>query len=338
MAGQGKSICHSKNRNNLAESIEMGFLLHFGCSYILFFRCRKAIHLFPILSKMNIDVFLRKVALFLIIPVLGGVILYCLLTYKNNSVIKKYKLDQQITTLFIGDSHIQQCINDARIPNSVNFSMHSESYYFSYYKIKMLLKNNFQVKKVYLGFSYHNLSSYNDAFIFGTYSKDIAPRYFFIMPNAEKWKLIESNADNFTLFAKNILVNGMKNSFLGNYHNDFNRVTANTVSMDKRILFQFYHENKLDSFSSFNLHYLGEIVKLCEKEKIQLIFLSTPLHIYYRNHIPLAYIKKYDEVLKTYKSPVVNYSGIAFSDSCFVPDGDHVSVKGSTIASTSISY
>lgn len=106
--------------------------------------------------------------------------------------------------------------------------------------------------------------------------------------------------------------------------------------MDKRIAFQFYKNGKLNGFSEINLHYLLEIIKLCKEHKIELILLNTPLHPYYKGQIPAVYIDKYNEIIGMNKLQVVDFKGVEFDDSCFVPDGDHVSEKGAYIASKSM--
>ena len=125
--------------------------------------------------------FLKNILLFLSIPILLFVLTISILNYKGNKKLNEYRINKKTTTAFFGDSHVQECINDSLIPNSINLSLHSESLYFTYYKMKGVLNNNQSIKKIYLGISYHSLSSYYDDFVFGIYSKSTAPKYFFIL-------------------------------------------------------------------------------------------------------------------------------------------------------------
>jgi hypothetical protein len=269
---------------------------------------------------------------------LMGVLIFTflLLNYYNNKKFIEYKLSPNITFLFIGDSHIQKAIDAKLIKTTVNISQSSESFYYSYYKLDKILKNNPVIKTIYLGFSYHSLSSYYDDFVYGKYSKNISSRYFFILPLSEKFKLFKYNFRNLPIYIKevnkygimNMLKKGNNYSFLGQYENDFENVSALQKSMDKRLLLQFYTNDKLNSFSEFNISYLNKIIDLCDKNNVDLITLNTPLHHYYRSKIPMEYLKKYNEIIRQNHIVSIDFGELVLNDSCFIPDGDHVSQKG----------
>lgn len=154
---------------------------------------------------LNQRVFLKNVGYFLGIPACSCMLLFAFLNYKNSNVLGEARIKQNVTSLFIGDSHVKCCINDSIVLHSVNFSEYSESFCFSYYKIQGLVRSNPSISKLYLGFSYHSLSAYYDDYIVGNYSKDIAPNYFFILPGTEKMKFINYNSGNLTEFFKTFL-------------------------------------------------------------------------------------------------------------------------------------
>jgi len=120
------------------------------------------------------------------------------------------------------------------------------------------------------------------------------------------------------------------------YNNSFENVYAKKESIDKRLKFQFYNNGNLNNYSSINLSYLKKIIVLCKAEKIELVLLNTPLHSYYKNNVPNEYINKYNEFINLYNLEVIDFSGLHLMDDCFVPDGDHVSKKGSIITSKEI--
>ena len=67
-----------------------------------------------------------------------------ILAFTNRKVektISGLNKDQFIKMLFMGDSHIQKGIIDSLIPNSANVAQNSESFYFTYFKIKKLFKS-----------------------------------------------------------------------------------------------------------------------------------------------------------------------------------------------------
>jgi hypothetical protein len=120
--------------------------------------------------------FIKKTALFVSIPLVFIALFIAILELINYEIAIAQRLDPSITKIFIGDSHMEKAINDSLLENSVNLAQSSESLYFSYYKLKILLEHNPTIKDVYLGFSYHSVSSYYDKFIFGEFSNAISSR------------------------------------------------------------------------------------------------------------------------------------------------------------------
>ena len=123
-------------------------------------------------------VFIKKAALFASIPIICLIIGYSTLSYWHNRA-NIFKLDSNITTLFVGDSHIRYAIDDSKIKNSINLARRAESYYFSYFILDRYLHVNMHIKRVYLGFGYHNLTHNYERFIKGEYSLLVAKNYFF---------------------------------------------------------------------------------------------------------------------------------------------------------------
>jgi hypothetical protein len=285
----------------------------------------------------NIYTFIKQIGIFFAVAIIPILLLFFYLDYKNNELINNYKIPNTTRTIFVGDSHVQQCVNDSIVPNALNIAQSAEPYYFTYFKLDRLLVSNTSIKKIYLGYSYHNLSDYYDDFVFGTYSKDIIPRYFYILPNNQKLNVIRNNANNIGTLLINILRNGVSSSFFGSYQSEFTKTAASKTAMDKRLKLQFYKSDTLSSFSAFNLLYLDKIVNLCKEKNIELILLNTPLNDYYKSKIPAQYIAEYNRISKKYNFKIINFESLIFEDDCFIPDGDHVSLKGAIIASQYIS-
>ena len=61
--------------------------------------------------------------------------------------------------------------------------------------------------------------------------------------------------------------------------------------------------------------------------------LNAPLHSYYKSKIPIKFIKKYDDFIDVNHLKTMDLTGLVLNDSCYIPDGDHVSKKGSLITS-----
>ncbi len=166
--------------------------------------------------------------------------------------------------------------------------------------------------------------------------------YIFILPRLEKINLIKQNSRKLIPLLKGVFLSGVKNlikkksSHFGNYDNKFFDVLAIKKSMDKRLSFQFYKNDKINEFSELNILYLNKIAALCKEKNINIVLLKTPLHPYYKKKIPIEYLEKYDKIIVNNHFEVVDFKDIILNDSCFIPDGDHVSVKGAKITTNEL--
>lgn len=279
--------------------------------------------------------FVRKILIYVIVPLLLMLPVLFGFDYLVKKIAPSFKIPHDISNVFIGDSHIQCAINDSIVPHSINIAISAESFYFSYYKLERLLDENPSVKHVYLGFSYHSLSNYYDELTSGDFSSEIAPKYFSILPLKEQFRMLYWNRNSIAPFLKGIITHGIYQiwfkqyfPYIGGFSDYFKDTSADQLSMDKRLIFQFYNEGKVNDFSGLNISYLRKIIKLCKSKNVRLTVLKTPLHWYYFNKIPLIYKNKLGEILKSEKIDAIDLVNLKLSDECFIPDGDHVSFLG----------
>lgn len=282
--------------------------------------------------------FICKILIVSSLTIVVGVLFFILFLQLVSSKIRNIQFEKSITEIYIGDSHIQCAIVDTMLLNSKNCANSSECYYYSYYKLKHLINTNPSIKTVYLGYNYHSLSDYFDEYIYGINSSSVASKYFFILPNNEKIKMLVGHLDNFPDFLKRVIKEGVsifilngRSSFVGGYSNQFSNTVAVSSSMEKRINHQFYNNEYLTDVSSINLSYLNKIIHLCEKNNIKLILLSTPLHSYYKSKIPSKYISTYSKAIESNNIQVIDLSSLRLTDDCYIPDGDHVSSRGALL-------
>lgn len=277
--------------------------------------------------------FIQQIIKFSYVPLTIATFGLILVSYISESIA--FRLDQNIREIYIGDSHIQCAINDSLLTNSKNISTASESFYFSYFRLVNVIKKNHQLEKIFLGFSYHSLSSYYDDYICGQYSLSVSPKYFYVVPIEEKFQLALWNAGTLNSFVKEILSVGHeilfdeKNFFSDfGYSNNFSNTKASEIYMEQRLLTQYSTHKSTRDFSEINLRYLKKIIELCKANKITLILLNTPLHPFYKSKVPTLYSAKYKDLISKYGLRVVDLQNLSLPDSCFAPDGDHVSKRG----------
>lgn len=275
--------------------------------------------------------FLYKIVTFAILP-LGTLIgLLTHLLTREISMESIANVDSNFKTLFVGDSHIRNAINDSLVLNSANISNNSESYYYTYYKLNHFLLSNKQVENIFLGFSYHNLSNYCDEYVNGHYSNPVSCWYFDYLPISERLNCLNWNRKSTSSYLKGLLIQKHDYETMG-FENQFYASYANTNSMKKRIELHYYDENRIRPFSSLNINYFLRIIDLCKKYNVNLILLNTPLHKGYSEKIPKSYFEKYNSIIKNNDLNVFDFSSLELDSSCFIPDGDHVSFKGSILA------
>jgi hypothetical protein len=203
-----------------------------------------------------------------------------------------------------------------------------------------LQKSNY-VKRVYLGLSYHNLSSSYDDWTYGKEKFDFPSSYFYMLPLCEKLKLIFWNREHLMFFLKNTFSKGFvsivkRPTYLGPEENENrNRLKALQEKIDEKISFFYGHRTVL--FSQLNLLYLQKIKELLERKKIELVFVNTPLHPYYYSKIPEVFITKYDSIINASKLKVVDFSNLNLvNDNYFTPDGEHVNADGAYIVTQEV--
>ncbi len=280
--------------------------------------------------------FLKRTSIFLLVLLLLFVTAFGVMDYLVNKEFDRYRVNPNITTVFMGDSHPQCAVNDALIPNVRNFSQAAEASYYTYFKMRVLLQNNPSIKKVYLGLGYHNISTHYDHYIYGTHAKDIAARYFFILPLKEKLSILAKNPIDAVELLENAWNNGLKNrklenadnTILGHYENFFVNVAARKSSIDKRLKLQFTESGRLRDFSELNISYFEKMVALCRAKNVALIVINTPTHPYYKSRVPAKFRARYDEILTQNKLDLFSFDALTLNDSAYVPDGDHISAKG----------
>jgi hypothetical protein len=83
--------------------------------------------------------------------------------YAINSIIIKTKDNgwKNCHVLIAGDSHTEKAINPIFFFSAINISQDAEPYYITYWKLLKYLSIH-ATDTIFVGFSYHNLSSFQD--------------------------------------------------------------------------------------------------------------------------------------------------------------------------------
>lgn len=273
--------------------------------------------------------FIKNTIYFLLPVFLVAVFLFLYLNVVVKQTKIKYKLNSKINIIAIGDSHIQQSLNDSILFTIKNLANSSESFVYSYYKLIAITKNNPQIDTIFLGASYHSFSKYYDDF---TYNSSVLKKYFYILPFKKQLEMIKKINDPFVFIIssfKILLKPSRYYDWIGYFNNYSTNVSVNEQSIVNRINFQYYKNDSLYGYSKDNISYFYKIVQFCKVNKIELIIVNTPLHKSYQEKIPKDYINKFYSLVSENNLSIIEFDKFSFEDADFLPDGDHVSKRGS---------
>lgn len=304
----------------------------------------------------------------IILLVLIILVVICPLAVVNKSAFNyrmksgAFKLSPNINTLIAGDSHTQAALDPSILSNSINVSGSGESLFYTYYKLKYLIKSNPRVvRNVVLGFSYHNLSKkYQDEYLFNDleFSYSMENYYQYLDYPAKKKLAFSKNSMLFLvyclkydfgiplmeykemstielLFKKNVERSDISGfgGFSASDESDLNEKKVN-----KKIACYYLDDASNYTGSSQNIiDLLNSIATFCAENNIRLILYNSPLNVAYRRLVPTAAYDNYDKVVISLKGRYPNITLIDMSkeplDDRFFKDGDHLNSSGAKVAS-----
>lgn len=278
--------------------------------------------------------FIKKLISFILFFVVVYATVITAVLLLNKIFFKKYRLEDSITTVIAGDSHTMWSIDDRKLNGVRNISLNAEGYIYTYAKLAHLLKQGNRMEKLYLGFSFHNLSGYYDDYIYGKRSLHFFHRYIRILELKDYMTLLVSNPKNIITMSPILLRKGLEMLFkrnytpLGSFPSESMVQKLDHGKMRKRILEQYYQNDSVAPFSKMNVEYLNRIIDLCKENGIKIIAITTPQHSSYNISVPREYIDAYKHFIAVHNLPVYDFSGLTMADSCYLPDGDHVNSYG----------
>lgn len=240
--------------------------------------------------------------------------------------------------LIMGDSH-PMCALDPKVLNAVNVSQTAEPYIITYYKLKEFLKYN-RIQKLILGFSYQNMSSYNDRELIDQQWADISfQRTYSLIPYYSiKWIAFDHIA-YLKAITRNMLLFPKKRhqTYIGNFKVLERRYDPQQGSRDA-IRMHFFINSTPERISKCSLSYLDSILTLCNQNRIDVLLISTPLNSSYRTHIPANFKNAFQvkaDSLRVHQVEIMDYSNFPIADSLFA-DSDHLNFIGAKVFSDTV--
>lgn len=228
--------------------------------------------------------FISQLALFALLTILfigGGNLATAILIKKKAS----FKLADNIDKVVIGHSHPESAYNDSLISGLLNIAQSGESYFYSYYKIKEIIKQNKNLKYIFLEFTNNQLEEERDTWIWG--EETIAFRYPTYSPFLDK--------EGYQLLLKKDL-GGVLNLQVKSLMKNAKAVASKNYNYLKKTgEYVYLIRDKTDSLiaasaatkkttpvnsklATYNLNYLDKIIELCKEQNTALILIRSPMH------------------------------------------------------------
>jgi hypothetical protein len=204
----------------------------------------------------------------------------------------------------MGHSHTEFAYNDSLIKNVKNFANSAEPYFYTYSKLKILLRHNSELKNVILEFSNNSISISMDDWIWA--DKYLDHRFTFYSPFLEKDQintiLYKNPISTIENYLKSIISNFWKifrndidyTKYFGQY-SELERIMQESEKVS-------YDIQESSPVSEENLRYLDRIIELCKINNINLFFIRTPQHEYCSElanepTFQKVYKERYNEIL-----------------------------------------
>ena len=244
--------------------------------------------------------FLYKTFLFSLVSLMVIITLFVLL---NKGVKKKanFKIDEDITNIIVGHSHSECAFNDALIDHTKNFSISGESYFYTYTKVKELVKANANIQTVFIELSNNAITERMHEWIWeDLYLSERLPTYFPILQTDELLLLLRKNKSGFLsasskVFRENIHKTILTDFDYSNKIGKYQRLEGSDI--DSLLL---THEPEIlnirnISFDNYNIQYLRKIVDFLNQENISVIFVRSPQHENYLDYNNETYFLKFKD-------------------------------------------
>lgn len=251
--------------------------------------------------------------------------------FLNNTKKRTMILSQNTTILFVGNSTVEEAIDDKMIPNSINLARYGEPISMTYVKIESLIELNSQIDTIIMSYDdtilFKDEISYPDLnFIYFISQFDISDWF-----NNLKYLPLSKSAYSLThlydigslyMIIKNCNGNpNLKDFGIGGFRELHRNMLTEDIKKRKKNKREL---KNLYNWSEYQKYYMDKIIELCNKNNIKLIFLSTPKHeeVWDQQAYKEIYNKYYSKI------PLLDYTKISIPDTCLA-DCYHLNFEGS---------
>jgi hypothetical protein len=275
--------------------------------------------------------FIQLTISFLIVLLL---LIFVLIESSEYLINKKaaFKLNTNPKYLVLGHSHPECAFNDSLIDNFRNLSQSGESYFYTYFKAKEIIKQNPSIETVFIEFTNNQINESMNDWIWGeNYMSNRYPKYSPFMNFTDKMVLAKNNLSGYlnstsVSLKSNISIVITKNFNFSNSIGGYRYLERDkTDSLLNKMKVNIIDEKNIP-ISEFNLNYLSKLVRFCNEQGKNVILIRSPLHEKYSGYSNEII---YQEIRKN------NFSSIEYFDFSKFPlnnsefgDLEHLNHKG----------
>ncbi|MCR5183306.1 MAG: hypothetical protein K6B46_01220 [Opitutales bacterium] len=193
-----------------------------------------------------------------------------------------YRIPEDRTRLFIGDSYIAQGVDDTVVPAAFNCSVSADSFLTGFLRLRLLLRDNPQIDTVFLSVSPYNLSRGADETVFRPSLVAMKVPYYLAHFGSEEWRVygervpadfLRAVAGTPTVYLRKSKLDNKKYfKKLGAFNPRDNR------TLDKALAGTETLERDPAGGNAIQRRYLKKIENFCREKNLRLVFLCTPVY------------------------------------------------------------
>jgi hypothetical protein len=276
------------------------------------------------MKRFLLNIF-KLIGLFIII--IGAIFMFFCALIKKRAFVKT---DKNTKYIVLGHSHPECAYNDTFINGLSNYASSGESYFYSYYKSKLIAENTNNITTVFIEFTNNQITETMDEWIWG--SKYLNERFVFYAPfiTGNDYKLLATKNSN--IFTETLPYFIKKNAYY---------FTVNNYNYNRLGKYLYLVRDKTDSLladtnskstvsknnvSEMHLKYLERLIAFWKSKNVSVYLIRSPLHKMYDGYQNEQF---YQSILKERfkNTPYLDFSKFPLLNSDF-GDLEHLNYRG----------
>lgn len=228
-------------------------------------------------------------------------ILLIVITVSTDEIIRRnadFKFDSSAKYFIFGASISRFAYNDSIIDNFNNLASPGEPFFYTYPKIKEIIKRNKSISIIFIDFSNGSIDMQNERRIWDEPNMQYRfPTLSFFLPLEDHFLLLRKNPVTYLKLTGSNLLPKTSKILSGNYkftdkiggYEKLDRYLTDSVINDAiKSEFNNFDADHKTKLAHYNIHYLEKIINLCNVNGVRVILIRSPLHKLYplRNNEP----------------------------------------------------